>query len=201
MSAEDSLRLAWQAARDGRMGMRDALLTLAVAEKGPAEARWAARCWNLLVTTRADHLFARFATREQALADPRVAERLRLLRAVYPPTRVERLLDRAAMLRGTYTGRRVSLPVVIEELFGPQGPRRERSASTTQKAPGLPLESRPPLLKRPGPAPTSPQVTSDRRESAERDEALPAFYLAVLLAIAMLLATTLKASDRESKAA
>jgi hypothetical protein len=47
----------------------------------------------------------------------------------------------------------------------------------------------------------APAPGSERRESAERDETLESFYLAVLLAIAMFLASQLKASDRESKAA
>jgi hypothetical protein len=196
MSVEDTLRLAWQAARDGRPGVRDALLTLAVAESGPAEPEWSKRCWKRLVTSRSDHLFSRFPNREQALADVRVAERLRLMRAVFPPIRVKRLLERAAVLRGTYTGRRISLAIVLEELLRPDEPRRAQPNEAAAKPPARPLENRPPSLMR-----AAAQAASERREAAERDETLSDFYLAVLLAIAMLLASTLKASDRENRAA
>jgi hypothetical protein len=194
MPAEDDLQLAWQAARDGHPGTRDALLTLAVAESDPAQCEWVERCWKRLVTTRSDHLYARFATRELALADARVVERLKRLRAVFPPTRVERLLQRAAVLRGTYTGRSISLAIVLEELLGPSEPRRQNPAAVS-KAPLLAIESRSNAVKRPA------QGGMERRENDGNDDTITSLYLAVLLAIAMLLASTIKASERESKAA
>src|SRR5690348_7864251 len=95
MSAFDDLRLAWLAEREGRHGRRDALLTLAVASAGPAEAGWAEPIRLRLIAARPDHPFSAFATREAALADPAVAGGLRQLRMLYPPGRVRRLLARA----------------------------------------------------------------------------------------------------------
>ena len=62
MAAEDLLRLAWEAEHDGRRALRDALLTLAVAESGPDDA-WAERCRARLVAERPDHFLGEFATR------------------------------------------------------------------------------------------------------------------------------------------
>src|SRR5689334_8654303 len=104
MAAGDLLRLAWQAGRDARPGLRDALLTLAVAESGPAERSWADRCWKRLIANRSDDLVAAFPTWELARADERVRTRVARLRLMFPPARVGRLLQRSAVLTGTFTG-------------------------------------------------------------------------------------------------
>jgi hypothetical protein len=193
MSVEDDLRLAWQAARDGRPGMRDSLLTLALAASGPGDVAWAERCWKRLVTDRSDHLFAGFSDLERALADERVATRLERLRALFHPRRVERLLGRADVLRGAFTGRRASLSILLEELLGPETPRRSRHADTPTPAPLLTL----------GPAARRPAVSSGPNDLPGESDAEDLFtlYLTVLLAIAILLAGTLRVSDRGSQAA
>jgi hypothetical protein len=168
---------------------------LALAESGSADAAWAARCWQRLLVQRSDHVFARFATLEQALADRRVASVLVRLRAVYPPARVQRLLERAAVLRGTYTGRRPSLEVVLEELLGPAESRPSRLPDASLPAPYLPLETQGVSSKRSAKAGAVPE----HRESI--DPEIHTMYLTVLLAIAMLLATTQRASGQGSNRA
>jgi hypothetical protein len=118
MAAEDVLRLAWQADRDGRPGMRDALLTLAVAESGPDDAVAAERCRRKLIAGRPDHWFAPFPTLGQALADDRVARALDRLRTTFPEARVRWLLMRGDVRRGPYR-RHPPLSRVLDDLLGP----------------------------------------------------------------------------------
>ncbi|HEV3122022.1 MAG TPA: hypothetical protein VGY53_08975 [Isosphaeraceae bacterium] len=195
MAAAELLRLAWLAAREGRVGTRDSLLTLALAESGPADAAWATRCWRRLLTLRADHIYARFPTLEKALADERVAGVVLRLRAVYPPARVQRLLERAAVLRGTYTGRRASLAVVLDELLGAEESRPGRLPDASLPAPYLPREGQGAASKRSAKA----AAAAESREPL--DPEIQTFYLTVLLAIAMLLATTQRASGQGSNRA
>ena len=118
MTAEDDLRLAWQAERDGRPSMRDALLTLAAAACGPSQADLAARCRVRLIASRPDHVFAAFPNLDDALADPRVGVFLRKLRRLFPEGRVRSLLRKSAVRRGPFTGRAESLPAMLDDLFG-----------------------------------------------------------------------------------
>ncbi len=64
---DDLLRLAWQAEWDGKPGLRDALLTLAVVDGGTENAVLAERCRRLLVARRPDHWFAVTPTLGQAI--------------------------------------------------------------------------------------------------------------------------------------
>jgi hypothetical protein len=166
MAAEDVWRLAWQADRDGRPGMRDALLTLAVAESGPDVAVAAERCRRKLIAGRPDHWFAPFPTLGQALANDRVARALDRLRATFPEARVRRLLMRGDVRRGPYRAGRPSLSLILDDLLGP-----------------LPGASQ------------GPAIPEDDRDG------LVNFYLRVLLAIAILLATVVSPSAKDSKAA
>src|SRR5215217_8187511 len=118
MSAEDVLRLAWQADREGRVRMRDELLMLAVAESGPGDAVSAERCRKLLVAGRPDHWFTSFSTIGQALGHPRVAGEIERLRVAYPSARILRLLMRGEVQRGPYTGRSRPLPGILNDLGG-----------------------------------------------------------------------------------
>ncbi len=106
MSAEEDLRLAWQADRDGKLGRRDALMTLAAAG-APANARWVARCRARLIENRPDHLFAHFASVPEALRHPTVARAIAKLRALYPPGKVANLVRRDEVTRSPWMGRRV----------------------------------------------------------------------------------------------
>ena len=119
--AEAYLRLAWQADRDGRPSMRDALLTLAAAAGHRLGSPWVGRCRRALIAARSAHLFAAFPTVEAALADPRVGQRLARLGRTFPPARVRHLLLASAARRGPYTGRVDSLRVVLDDLFGEDG--------------------------------------------------------------------------------
>jgi hypothetical protein len=147
------------------------------------------------LTLRADHIYARFPTLEKALADERVAGVVVRLRAVYPPMRVQRLLERAAVLRGTYTGRKPSLPVLLDELLGTEESRPRRLPDASLPAPYLPREAQGAVSKRSAKA----AVAAESREPLDPD--IHTFYLTVLLAIAMLLATTQRASGQGSNRA
>lgn len=130
-AATDDLRLAWQAHREGRAGRRDALLTLAVAGAGP-DAPWADRLRERLVALRPDHPFCGYPEVLSALADPRVDSSLARLRDHYPTARVRRLLDRAAVARGPYTGRKPILGAIVDDLLAATARRRR---STPADAP------------------------------------------------------------------
>ncbi len=116
--AEAYLRLAWQADRDGRPSLRDALLTLAAEGGVRLGAPWAVRCRRALVAARSGRLFAAAPTLEAALADPRVGQRLARLGRAFPPARVRRLLFAAAVRRGPYTGRVDPLATLLDDLLG-----------------------------------------------------------------------------------
>ena len=117
--AEDQLRLAREAARAGRAGRREALLTLAAASAARARLPWADRCREALLAARPDHLFAHFPTLDAALADPRVARSLGRLDATFPAARVRRLLMAADVLAGPYPPRRLPVARVLDELLSP----------------------------------------------------------------------------------
>lgn len=182
-SAEDALRLAWRADRDGRAGMRDALLTLALAESGPDDAVAAERCRKFLVAGRPHHWLASFPTLGQALAHPRVAGEIRLFRAMYPPVRVRHLLRRSDVLLGPYTGRRVPRARILDDLFGPRTPRQAPAGDSPPSA--LPFA-------------TGSAGTVERPDDPED---LSVFYLTVLLAIAILLATVPAPAAQGTRAA
>jgi hypothetical protein len=206
MAVDSALRLAWQAGREGRLGMRDALITLALAESGPADAVWSGRCWHWLLGSRTDHFFAPFGSLEEALADGRVRARLKKLKESYPEARVQRMLERAAVLRGTYTGRKPRLRTLLEELLGPEEHKPARRPDAHLPAPFLPMDGNGngngngdgngngALARRNGAA-------AAPAETLISDDGVYTFYLTVLLAIAMLLASTLHVSDQGSNKA
>jgi hypothetical protein len=185
MSAEEFLRLAWHADRDGRPGMRDALLTLAAAESGPTDEVLAERCRKRLVAGRPEHWFAAFPTVGEALAHPKVAWALGELRASYPEVRVRRLLLRGEARLGPYTKRPRSLSRVVDDLVGGSDRPRRGAAGASD----APVEDVPAL-----PFP----VASDEEPTAA---SVTVFYLTILLAIAILLNTVLKPSAQDTKAA
>ena len=167
MTADDYLRLARQARRDGRGRLREAMLTLAIGASGPDDA-WAERCRARLLAERPDHFLAAHPTAAHALADPRVGRALERLRAQFPPIRVRWLRLRADVAAGPYTAEPEPLAAVVDDLFGP--------ALTAWKGGG----------------------SSDEVAAAKEVDPEPV-YLAVLLSIAMLLATV--RADRDRRAA
>ncbi len=118
MTAEDDLKLAWIAHREGRRGRRDVLLTLAVAEGALVGAEWAGPLSRWLIRTRPDHPFARLGSLNRALADRRVIQGIGRMRTTYPPAKVRLLLRRAEAARGPFTGKPLLTPLVLDDLLG-----------------------------------------------------------------------------------
>ncbi|MDB5353066.1 MAG: hypothetical protein JWN86_4313 [Planctomycetota bacterium] len=177
MSATDDLRLAWQAHRDGRPGRRDALLTLAVASAESDGEPWVGRVRDFLVASRPDHLFAGFYHLDEAMSDPRVAASLKRLREAFPPARVRWLVRGSAISRGPYTGRKVRIATLLDDLLAP--PRCDRRLASTPVVPKGSLGS----------------------TSVETSAPILAFYLEVLLATAMLCALVLNEMPDQKRAA
>jgi hypothetical protein len=175
---EEIVRLAWHAEREGRPGVRDALLTLVVAEGGLDDAVLAERLRRLLIARRPDHWLASFPTVGQALGHPQVIAALDRLRATYPPTRVQRILLRGEAASGPYRQQRRPLSRVIDDLLG-----RPAEILTI---PALPF----PAAEPGGATPVDDDPAS-----------ILIYYLSVLLAIAILLASVLPPAARETKAA
>ena len=176
---DDLLRLAWQADWDGKPGLRDALMTLAVVDGGAENAVVAERCRRLLVARRPDHWFATIPTLGQAIAHPKVAAALSRLRATFPPIRVKRHLLRAAVLRGPFQGQWVSMPRVLEDLALSDGRRKPAAV------PALPF----------------PSSARDDTGETDPDGSLTLLYATVLLAMAVLLRNVIEPASRDSRAA
>lgn len=184
MAAEDDLRLAWLAHREGRTGRRDALLTLAAAAAEPQGAAWVGSVRDHLVAARPGHLYAGFYHLDEALADRRVIAALAQLRLTFPPARVKGLLWRADAARGPYTGRAIPLAIALDDLLAASrttsrtaaklGSARMIAAAKPSPAPEVVVESRGPVL---------------------------AFYLNVLVGIAALCAVVVAESSDEKRAA
>jgi hypothetical protein len=204
MAAGDLIRLAWEAEHDGRARLRDALMTLAIAES-TTDDPWAERCRARLVLERPDHYLARFATVARALEDPRVVEARDRLRLKYPDARIQSLLLRARAARGPYLGRVESLEAMIEDLAGPTAEAENVRRDSAQPSRGPTRMGRagrsvalalayPPMTSE---FEASPARARQRTFFADRDEVvseppvedLPTYYLTVLLAIAFLLAS------------
>jgi hypothetical protein len=174
---EDLLRLAWQMGAEGKPGLRDALMTLVVAESGPGEAVLAERCRRLLVARQPDHWFATTATLGQALVHPKVSGALAKLRAMFPPVRVQRLLLRFDAAHGPFTGGPTPLERVLQGLS--LVPEKPSAAVSEPAEPVGGADRRPPsprALRFPGAA-----------TPADPDGSIGALYFAVLLAMAVLL--------------
>ena len=209
MEAGNLLRLAWEAEHDGRSRLRDSLLTLAVAESVPGEA-WAERCRTRLVQDRPDHFYAHFSTINKAVSDQRVIEALDRIRIKYPPARVQSLLLRARAARGPYLGRVESLEAMVEDLAGP-------SAEAENVRRDAPQPSRGPLNRHRVARPLAwslayPSMNSGLEGSRDSDlpeapldweepevegpsQEFSVYYLTVLLAIAILLATVQQSTE------
>ena len=195
MSAVETLRLAWQSHRDGKLGRRDALLTLAAAEaarEGADQAPWTGAVRAFLVASHPGHLFSGFASLERALDDGRVLGALGRLRATFPPGRVRWLLRRAEVARGPFDGRKAGLRMMLDDLLSPASPRlRPRRRHQLGTAAHL----------APREAASLPPGFGDVPVSASTGQSLAGFYLNVLLAIAVLCAIVLQESGSGNRAA
>jgi hypothetical protein len=178
---EDLLRLAWQVAGEGKPGLRDALLTLAVAESGPDDAVLAERCRRLLVARQPDHWFASTATLGQALTHPKVAGALTKLRAMFPPVRVQRLLLRFDAQNGPFTGRPLPLERVLQGLS--LAPEEQHPAAAVRPAERELSRLRTPPRALPFPGTAAPN---------DPEGEIGALYLAVLLTMAILLSDVIQ---------
>jgi hypothetical protein len=177
-AVEDLLRLAWQANGDRRAGLRDALMTLAVADSGGENLALAERCRRVLVARQPDHWFASSDSLGHALSRPKVIASLAKLRTIFPPARVRHLLLRGDAGRGPYQGR----PPALSEFLGELAPRTLRRDAASSKAHPTDSNSTPSNL----PAP---------------DGSVVVLYLSVLLAMAVVLSMVLEPAVFDSKAA
>ncbi len=194
MSSENDLRLAWVAHNDGLPARRDALLTLAVASAGIGGGAWVGRVRAFLVASRPDHLFAGSAPLEKILADPRVVASVLRLRQSYPSARVRWLVQRDAVGRGPFRGRRTSVERVVADLLTPPGSARPRSRVKL----GLNEKSR--IVPAGALAPVGP-VTPQEAGLPESAGPLLAFYVTVLLGVAALCAIALDEARETRRAA
>ena len=210
MDVGDLLRLAWEAEHDGRSRLRDALMTLALADSRPGDA-WAEPCRSRLLVDRPDHFFGRFETVAQAFEDIRVIEAMERLRLKFPEARVQWLLLKARAARGPYLGRAESLDAMLEDLAGTTSEAENVRRDPAQPSRGpiqLQRASRPLAyaLALPSSVPSGLEempIRSSRRTSPGREEVVPEppiedlslYYLTVLLAIAFLLATVQEAGE------
>ena len=200
MTVDDHLRVAWHAQRDGRGPLREAMLTLAVAGSGPADV-WAERCRTRLLSERPNHILGAHPTLEATLADPRVAEAIRKLRGRYPLGRIGWLRFRAEFTEGFYSGEVAPLSTIVEALVGPpaeaevrrdaaesvRGPlARHRAEVAVGATPSGPLRA---IAAGMNGGPAGGVWADEADTAAVADETTSSLYLAVLLAIAMLLAS------------
>ena len=210
MAVDDHLRLAWHAQRDGRGPLREAMLTLAVAESGPGDG-WAQRCRARLLSERPNHILGAHPTLERTLADPRVVGAIRKLKGRYPPGRIGWLRFRAELAAGSYTGEVPPLATILDALVEPpaqadvrrdpagsiRGPlARSRAEVAVGATPAGPLRA----IAAGTNGGSARGARADESDTATvADEATWSFYLAVLVAIAMLLASA--ESGRNPRAA
>lgn len=188
MAAEDDLRLAWLAHREGRAGRRDALLTLAVADAEPRGVAWAGPVRDHLVATYPGHLFAGFYHLDEALADRRVIAALGRLRMTFPPARVRGLLRLADVARGPYAGRTIPVAIALDDLLAP-------SRTAARGAPKLGSARSVAAANRATPPTPAPEPV------AESTGPVLTFYLNVLVGIAALCAVVVAESIDEQRAA
>jgi hypothetical protein len=186
MAIDDFLHVACWAQREGRGPLR---------EGTPGEG-WAERCRARLLAERPGHFLGAHPSLERTLADPRVVEAIGKLRGQYPPGRVGWLRFRSEVAEGPYTGEDPPLAAIIDALAGPaaeaevrrdaaeavRGPlARSRVEVSVGVTPGGPMRA------------ASPGAyiseSDDEPDAASDEDADAGLYLAVLLAIAMLLAS------------
>jgi hypothetical protein len=207
MAANKHLELAWQAERAGRPRLSDVMLTLAIADSGPAD-HWTERARKRLIQRRPDHFFARFDSLATALSDPSVHQAVERLRAKYPPPRVDWLLLAGNASRGLFTGVEPGKSIILNDLFGAPAEADVRRDSA-EPIRGPVAKTRVAAASRVGIFPAGHSVVDvsplgvglDLPPSDDEiqirpaglkaaDESLSNFYLSVLFSMALLLALT-----------
>jgi hypothetical protein len=215
MAVDDLLHVAWHAQRDGRRPLREAMLTLAIGASDPGDV-WAERCRARLLTERPGHFLGAQPTLGATLADPRVAGALNKLRGQYPPGRVSWLRFRAEIEAGAFTGESQPLARVVDALIGPPAEADvRRDAPELARGPLATARARVAVAAQSSFAwnvagegdageywaePPSEESCFDMADSKD-NEAFAGFYMAVLLAIALLLATVERERDNNRRAA
>jgi hypothetical protein len=173
------------------------MLTLAVAEGTPGEG-WAERCRARLLAERPGHFLGTHPSLERTLADPRVAEAIGKLRGQYPPGRLGWLRFRSDVAEGPYTGEHAPLAAIIDALAGPAAEAEVRR-DAPEPVRGPLVRSRAEVSVAIGVTPVGPiraaaldaKVSGlpDGEDATSDEDSSTGLYLAVLLAIAMLLAS------------
>jgi hypothetical protein len=215
MAVDDLLQLAWHAHCDGRRPLREAMLTLAIGASDPGDV-WAERCRARLLSERPGHFLGAQPTLTATLADPRVAGALNKLRGQYPPGRVSWLRFRAELEAGPFTGEVQPLAKVVDALIGPPAEADvRRDAAEVARGPLATARARVAVAAQSSFAwnvagegdtgeycvePPSEESCFDMADSKD-NEAFAGFYMAVLLAIALLLATVERERDNNRRAA
>ena len=165
------------------------MLTLAVAESGPGDAVLAERCRRLLVARQPNHWFATTATIGQALANEDVARVMARLRTMFPAARVQRSLLRGAVQRGPFTGRtRARSPACSKTSAWPPNAWPDSATRTRRRARSQAL-----LFPSPATAPDD-ALEPPPLDAAVDGESLAPLYLAILLAMAVLIQSVLEQS-------
>jgi hypothetical protein len=211
MAVDDLLRVACQAHRDGRRPLREAMLTLAIGASDPGDA-WAERCRARLLAERPGHFFGSHSTLQGALADPRVVNALNKLRGQFPPGRVSWLRFRAEVESGPYLGEHAPLSKVLDVLLGPPAEAEvRRDAPERVRGPRAPARSRVLAAQAAfewaeaaeGGTDELPVADGSRFDPAEpeTEDSIAGFYMAVLLSIALLMATVERERDHDRRAA
>src|SRR5262249_6634667 len=159
---------------------------LAVAESGLDDAISAERCRKLLVAGRPDPWVTSFPTIGQALAHPPGGGEVDRLPVAYPPAPLFSLLLRPRAPRGPFTGPRPPLASVLDDLGSVRIPARTRQASAPP--PALPFSA-------------ATAATAAKTERADDPQGILNFYLTVLMAIAILLASVQPPVAQDTKAA
>jgi hypothetical protein len=215
MAVDDLLHMAWHAQRDGRRPLREAMLTLAIGASDPGDV-WAERCRARLLTERPGHFLGAQPTLSATLADQRVAAALNKLRGQYPPGRVSWLRFRAELEAGPYSGEVEPLAKVLDTLIGPPAEADvRRDAPELARGPLATARARVAVAARDSFAwsaaeegetgefcvdPPSEESSFDAADSRD-NEAFAGFYMAVLLAIALLMAAVERERDNGRRAA
>ena len=192
MAIDDFLRVAWWcgarvACRYARRCSRSPSPRACPARAGPSGAgRGACRPSDRGISS------GRIWSLERTLADPRVVEAIHKLRGQYPPGRVGWLRFRSEVAEGADTGDHAPLAAVIDVLAGPAAEaevRRDAPESVRGPLARSRVEAAVAIGAMPVGPIRGPSLDADGPDTAGDEDESASLYLAVLLAIAMLLAS------------
>ena len=119
MPAEDDLRLAWLAHREGLAGRRDALLTLAAATPEGQSSAWVGAVRDYLVAAHPGHLFAGFYHVDEVARRPPGGGGLDAPAAELPALPRPQPAEAGGRRAGPFTGRKFSVALALDEMLAP----------------------------------------------------------------------------------